>query len=73
MLGAGLGALMIDTIILKRTIHRFMWLMALAADFSVILIQMWDSSAVESETKINGNLAPSEGTCNFNTRFPRWP
>jgi hypothetical protein len=44
--------------------------MALAADFSVILIQMRDFSAVFMETKINVNLASSEGICNFNTRFP---
>jgi hypothetical protein len=47
--------------------------MALAADFSVILIQMRDSSAVKLETRINGNLAPSAGICNFNTRFPGGP
>ena len=47
--------------------------MALAADFSVILIQMRDSSAVKLETRINRNLAPSEGICNFNTRFPGGP
>jgi hypothetical protein len=46
-----------------------MRLMALAADFSVILLQMRHSSAVNKETRINGNLAPSEGICNFNTRF----
>jgi hypothetical protein len=44
--------------------------MALAADFSVILIQMQDSSAVKLETRINGDLAPKEGICNFNTGFP---
>jgi hypothetical protein len=43
--------------------------MVLAAAFSVILIQMWDSSAGKLETRINGNLAPSEGICNFSTRF----
>jgi hypothetical protein len=37
--------------------------MALAADFSVTLIQMRDSSAVKLETRINGNLAPSAGIC----------
>jgi hypothetical protein len=37
--------------------------MALADDFSVILLQMRDSSAVKLETRINGNLAPSEGIC----------
>jgi hypothetical protein len=47
--------------------------MALAADFSVILIQMRDSFAVKLETKINGNLAQSEVNCNFNTRFPGGP
>jgi hypothetical protein len=47
--------------------------MALAADFSVILMQMRDSSAVKLETRINGNLAPSVGICNFNTRFPGGP
>jgi hypothetical protein len=43
----------------------------MAADFSVILIQMRDSSAVKLVTRISGDLAPSEGICNFNTRFPR--
>jgi hypothetical protein len=47
--------------------------MALAADFSVILVQMWDSSAVNMETRRNGNLAPSDGICNFNTRIPDGP
>jgi hypothetical protein len=47
--------------------------MALAADISVILIQMPDSSAVKLETRINGNLAPGEGICNFNTRFHGGP
>jgi hypothetical protein len=47
--------------------------MALAADFSVILIQMRDSSAVKLKTRINGNLVPGKGICNFNTRFPGGP
>jgi hypothetical protein len=47
--------------------------MALAADFSVILIQMLDSSAVKLETRINENLAPSEGIRKFSTRFPGGP
>jgi hypothetical protein len=52
-----------------------MRLKALMADFSVIVVQMQDSSAVglSMETRINGNLAPSEGICNFNTRFPGGP
>jgi hypothetical protein len=47
--------------------------MALAADFSVILIQMRDSSAVKLKTRINGDLVPGEGICNFNARFPGGP
>jgi hypothetical protein len=49
--------------------------MALAADFSVILIglQMRDTSAANMETRISGNLAPSEGIRNFNTRFSGGP
>jgi hypothetical protein len=34
---------------------------------------MRDSFAVKLETRINGNLAPSAGICNFNTRFPGDP
>jgi hypothetical protein len=45
----------------------------MVAYFSVILKQMRDCSAVKLETRINGNLAPSEGLRNFNTRFPGGP
>jgi hypothetical protein len=44
--------------------------MALAADFSVILIQMRDSSAVKLETRINGNLAPRAGIAISTQDFP---
>jgi hypothetical protein len=41
--------------------------------FFSYLNKMRDSSAVKLETRINGNSAPSAGTCNFNTRFPDGP
>jgi hypothetical protein len=71
---AGLGASMIDTDNFEKNNTSIYVTNGVGSRFfSNFNTNMRDSSAVKLKTRINGNLVPSEGICNFNTRFPGGP
>jgi hypothetical protein len=70
MLVAGLGALMIDTDNFEKKITSIYVTNGVGSRFFSNFDTNAGLLAVESETRIDGNLAPDEGICNFNyTRF----